>query len=107
MAAARGAELDLAAAAELRAAELRAAELRAAELRAADRRQAQALTDTGPMSRHRFMEAQRDQYPVQLRCQLVAVPASGYYAWQRAQQPPSTGQREPAWETARQDLRGA
>ena len=97
MAAARGAELDLAA----------AAELRAAELRAADRRQAQALTDTGPMSRHRFMEAQRDQYPVQLRCQLVAVPASGYYPWQRAQQPPSTGQREPAWETARQDLRGA
>ena len=30
----------------------------------------------------------------------MEVPASGYYAWQRAQQQSSTGQREPAWETA-------
>ena len=52
------------------------------------------------MSRYRFIEAQRDQYPVRLLCQLVEVPASGYYAWQRAQQQPSTGQPEPAWETA-------
>ena len=51
------------------------------------------------MSRYRFIEAQRDHYPVRLLCQLVAVPASGYYAWQQAHQ-----QRvvpcEPAWETA-------
>ena len=50
------------------------------------------------MSRYRFIEAQRDHYPVRLFCQLVAVPASGYYAWQQAQQP-SAGQVEPAWET--------
>ena len=48
------------------------------------------------MSRYRFIEAQRDHYPVRLLCQLVAVPASGYYAWQQAQQP-SAGQVEPAW----------
>ena len=51
------------------------------------------------MSRYRFIEAQRDHYPVRLLCQLVAVPTSGYYAWQQAHQ-----QRvvpcEPAWETA-------
>lgn len=38
------------------------------------------------MSRYRFMEAQRDHYPVRLVFQLVKVPASGYYAWQHAQQ---------------------
>jgi transposase InsO family protein len=38
------------------------------------------------MSRYRFIEAQRDHYPVRLLCQLVVVPASGYYAWQQAQQ---------------------
>ena len=53
------------------------------------------------MSRYRFIEAQRDHYPVRLLCQLVAVPASGYYAWQQAQQPSAgQGQMEPAWETA-------
>ncbi len=31
------------------------------------------------MSRYRFGEAQRDYYPVRLLCQLVQVPASGYY----------------------------
>jgi len=51
------------------------------------------------MSRYRFIAAQRDHHPVRLLCQLVAVPASGYYAWQQAQQP-SAGQMEPAWETA-------
>ena len=51
------------------------------------------------MSRYRFIEAQRDHYPVRLLCQLVAVPASGYYAWQRAQQQAGT-KPEPAWETA-------
>ena len=51
------------------------------------------------MSRYRFIEAQRDHYPVRLLCQLVEVPASGYYAWQRVQQQVVT-QPEPAWETA-------
>jgi putative transposase len=32
------------------------------------------------MSRYRFIEAQRNQYPVHLLCQVVVVPASGYYA---------------------------
>ena len=51
------------------------------------------------MSRCRFIEAQRDQYPVRLLCQLVKVPASGYYAWQQVQQQ-TVNQPEPAWETA-------
>ena len=33
------------------------------------------------MSRYRFIDEQRNQYPVRLLCQVVAVPASGYYAW--------------------------
>jgi transposase InsO family protein len=51
------------------------------------------------MSRYRFIEAQRDHYPVRLLCQLVEVTTSGYYAWQRIQQQIVT-QPEPAWETA-------
>ena len=51
------------------------------------------------MSRYRFIDAQRDHYPVRLLCQLVVVPASGYYAWQQAQQQ-QAAQGEPAWETA-------
>ncbi|RZK96659.1 MAG: hypothetical protein EOO62_28985 [Hymenobacter sp.] len=51
------------------------------------------------MSRYRFIEAQRDHYPVRLLCQLVQVSASGYYAWQQAQQQ-NLNQSEPAWETA-------
>ena len=51
------------------------------------------------MSRYRFIEAQRDHYPVRLLCQLVQVPTSGYYAWQQVQQQAVT-QPEPAWETA-------
>ena len=35
------------------------------------------------MSRYRFIEAQRGSYSVRLLCQLVQVPASGYYAWQQ------------------------
>lgn len=30
------------------------------------------------MSRYRFVEAQRDHYPVRLLCQLVEVLVSGY-----------------------------
>ena len=51
------------------------------------------------MSRYRFIEAQRNQYPVRLLCQLVQVPASGYYAWQQAKQREVTP-TAPAWETA-------
>ncbi len=50
------------------------------------------------MSRYRFIDEQRSQYPVRLLCQLVEVSASGYYAWQRAQQQVVT-QPESAWET--------
>ena len=49
------------------------------------------------MSRYRFIEAQRSQYPVRLLCQVVAVPASGYYAWQQTQAQAGS-EKEPAWE---------
>ena len=56
------------------------------------------------MSRYRFIEAQRGHYPVRLLCQLVQVPASGYYAWQQGQwqqvQQQAVTQPEPAWEQA-------
>jgi len=32
------------------------------------------------MSRYRFIEAQREAYPVRLLCHVLGVPASGYYA---------------------------
>ena len=51
------------------------------------------------MSRYRFIEAQRNQYPVRLLCQVVAVPVSGYYAWQKAQEQVGS-KKEPAWEEA-------
>jgi uncharacterized protein (DUF2249 family) len=47
------------------------------------------------MSRYRFIEAQRDHYPVRLLCQLVEGCASGYYAWQQAQNQ-KVVQHEPA-----------
>ncbi|MGI4834954.1 MAG: IS3 family transposase [Janthinobacterium lividum] len=51
------------------------------------------------MSRYRFIQAQRDQYPLRLLCQVLRVPASGYYAWQHTQQ--QAVKREPsAWEEA-------
>ena len=50
------------------------------------------------MSRYRFIDAQRDQFPVQLLYQLVQVPTSGYYAWQWVQRQGVT-KLEPAWET--------
>lgn len=51
------------------------------------------------MSRYRFIETQRDHYPVRLLCLLVEAPTSGYYAWQQAQQQ-AVEQGTPAWETA-------
>ena len=38
------------------------------------------------MSRHRFINAERGHYPVRRLCQVLDVPASGYYAWQAGQQ---------------------
>ena len=37
------------------------------------------------MSRYRFIEAQRDQYPVRRLCRLVKVPVSDYYACHQGQ----------------------
>jgi putative transposase len=51
------------------------------------------------MSRYRFIEAQREQHPVRLLCQVLGVPTSGYYAWQQAQQQ-VVAQGESAWEVA-------
>jgi len=50
------------------------------------------------MSRYRFIEAQRDVYPVRLLCHVLGVPTSGYYAWQQVQQQ-AVAPGEPAWET--------
>ena len=38
------------------------------------------------MSRYRFIAAERGYYPVRRLFQVLGVPASGYYAWQAAQQ---------------------
>ena len=51
------------------------------------------------MSRYRFIAAERGQYPVRRLCQVLDVPASGYYAWQAGQQRVE-GAATPAWETA-------
>jgi len=50
------------------------------------------------MSRYRFIEAQRGRYATRLLCQVLGVPASGYYAWQQTQQQAVTHEA-PAWET--------
>ncbi|WP_092676044.1 transposase [Hymenobacter arizonensis] len=44
------------------------------------------LADRDAMSRYRFIAAECGHYPVQRLCQVLGVPASGYYAWQAAQQ---------------------
>ena len=51
------------------------------------------------MSRYRFIAAERGHYPVRRLCQVLDVPASGYYAWQAGQQRVE-GAATPAWETA-------
>jgi len=51
------------------------------------------------MSRYRFINAERGHYPVRRLCQVLGVPASGYYAWQTGQQR-AVDQQMPAWETA-------
>ena len=51
------------------------------------------------MSRYRFIAAERSHYPVRWLCQVLGVPASGYYAWQAGPQRVE-GATTPAWETA-------
>ena len=51
------------------------------------------------MSRHRFINAERGHCPVRRLCQVLGVPASGYYAWQTGQQR-AVDQQTPAWKTA-------
>ncbi|WP_375437575.1 IS3 family transposase [uncultured Hymenobacter sp.] len=51
------------------------------------------------MSRYRFIEAQRTQYPVRLLCEVLQVPTSGYYAWRQAQRQVVRCET-PAWEMA-------
>jgi transposase InsO family protein len=52
------------------------------------------------MSRYRFIDAERGHYPVRRLCQVLGVPASGYYAWQAGQQRAVGGSETPCWETA-------
>ena len=52
------------------------------------------------MSRYRFIDAERGQYPVRQLCQVLGVPASGYYAWQAGQQRAAGSSEAPAWEAA-------
>lgn len=85
MAAACGADLDPATAAELRP--LRAlARWQAQELEILEKSHCLLFGDLQPMSRYRFIEAQRGQDPIRLLCQVLCVPASGYYAWEQAPQ---------------------
>ncbi len=56
------------------------------------------LADAGPTRRYRFIAAERGHYPVRRLCQVLDVPASGYYAWQ-AGQPPLVGPSTPTWKT--------
>ena len=52
------------------------------------------------MSRYRFIAAERGHYPVRRLCQVLDVPASGFYAWQAGQQRAVGRLKTPAWETA-------
>jgi len=51
------------------------------------------------MSCYRFIAAERGHYPVRRLCQVLGMPASGYFAWQTGQQR-AVDQQTPAWETA-------
>ena len=52
------------------------------------------------MSRYRFIAAERSHYPVRRLCQVLGVPASGFYAWQAEQQRAVGQAKAPAWEAA-------
>ena len=51
------------------------------------------------MSRYRFIAAERGHYPVRRLCQVLGLPASGYYAWQAEQQRAVGSPKTPAWKT--------
>ena len=51
------------------------------------------------MSCYRFIAAERGPYPVRRLCQVLGVPASGFYAWQQGQQRAVGRAKTPAWET--------
>ena len=51
------------------------------------------------MSRCHFIAAERGHYPVRRLCQVLDVPASGFYAWQAEQQRAVGDLKTPAWET--------
>ena len=51
------------------------------------------------MSRYRFIAAERGHYPVRQLCQVLGMPASGYYAWQTGQQR-AVAEQTSAWQTA-------
>ena len=52
------------------------------------------------MSRYRFIDAERGHHPVRRLCQVLDVPASGFYAWQQGQLRAAGSDETPAWETA-------
>ena len=47
--------------------------------------EARYLADAGPVSRYRFINAERGHHPVRRLRQVLGVSASGYYAWQMGQ----------------------
>ena len=51
------------------------------------------------MSRYRFIAAERGHYPVRRLCQVLGVPASGFYAWQATEQRTVESPKTPVWET--------
>jgi hypothetical protein len=52
------------------------------------------------MSCYHFIAVERDHYPVRRLCQMLGVPASGFYAWQADEQRAVGRPKTPAWETA-------
>ena len=51
------------------------------------------------MSRYCVIAAGRGRCPVRRLCQVLGVPANGFYAWQQGQQR-AVGRESPAWEEA-------